>query len=155
MFSLFSELPPELRCIIRGYALTERQIHVLRRSSHNGIMSKHRYSRINLIMQACQEARNQGFKLKLPYLLIDSQTLLTNWMLAKDLTSGTYVRSYINNAEDIVWISNRKLFPRKLYCSRCDPLPHTWDKLYWGESLRMPNDCKWQSPPGLGTIAMN
>ncbi|CZR51717.1 uncharacterized protein PAC_01594 [Phialocephala subalpina] len=152
MFSRFSELSLELRCIIWGFALTEPQIHIVKLCSA-GIMPRHRYSRTNVIMQTCKEARNEGFKLMLPYFLINNLTCAwDDWPFVKDPTSKTYVRSFINNAEDILWISSRGLFPEKLYCSKCDPSPHTRNDMSW---VQIRDECHCHCPPGLGTIAMN
>ncbi|CZR51726.1 uncharacterized protein PAC_01603 [Phialocephala subalpina] len=107
-FSKFKELPVEIRCIIWRMALTVPQIHIIT----DELVSR---SKVNLVMQACTEARDVGLKLKLAFFQVGPMKFFNQ-----------NIRDYMNWEDDTIWIPDESFLsdrPVAFYCSECPPWP--------------------------------
>lgn len=102
-FWRFPKLPAEIRGLIWKVALTEPQIHIW------GERAVSR-SRVNTVMQACREARDECLKLKLHFYHVNEYCHF----------NPKCIRNYINYDNDIIWIPDGDTFwPEhvKVYCN--------------------------------------
>ncbi|KAF8864577.1 hypothetical protein BDZ45DRAFT_669346 [Acephala macrosclerotiorum] len=101
-----------------------------------------------LHVEACREARDEGYKLKLPFFQVGQQHF-----------SHQSVRDYMNWDEDIIWILDDSCFapdPVTFYCSQCPLLPESLLCLFsYSMQISHPCDCDLHKPPRLGGIAYN
>ncbi|KUJ23295.1 uncharacterized protein LY89DRAFT_777073 [Mollisia scopiformis] len=135
--SPFSKLPREIRRLIWKFAMMAPQVHIIGSPSH-------KQSRVNIVMQACKEAREEGLRLKLPYYRY------TCGAPRGVLTSLEY---YVNWDVDTFWVPDIQL-PVEIVCSRCEPV--------WNESPLSPcaqprliHHCLCRPKHGLYALAMN
>lgn len=70
-FSLFPQLPPEIRIPIWEFAFRAPYIHLI-------IQNRGGRSTVNNVMQSCKEAREHGLEMKLPYYQLRSRTSYKN-----------------------------------------------------------------------------
>lgn len=113
-FLRFPQLPSEIRQMIWRMALTAPQIHTLGK----GYCSK---SKVNDVMQACVEARDECLKLKLPFFKA------TKLPSPEKAWAMSCPKNYVNWEVDTLWTPDGDAFLRDsgtdLYCSCCVHAP--------------------------------
>lgn len=138
-FSKFPKLPREIRIIIWQLSLTTPQIHIIRDVQNKH--SSHSLSKTNLIMQVCQEARDEGLNMKLPYFYLGTRGVID---------TPTF-KNYFNYEEDTFWIPSTSFLLSSLYCSRCEIELDDGSR----EPSSIPCKCTHARSHRLGGIAIN
>lgn len=158
-FRKFKQLPKEIRCMIWRFALTEPQLHPIFEGCEDDFdriytgPPQRFYSKINITMQACREARTEALNLKLPYLrttIYGSQ-------------ANIQFKNYLNFNIDTLWVDDYEsednpanpAYPPDIYCPHCDLVMTVWPKgsLYNDSPER--DACHCSSRPSLHAIAID
>ncbi|KAE8440820.1 hypothetical protein EG329_006552 [Mollisiaceae sp. DMI_Dod_QoI] len=142
-FSKFKDLPTEIRLMVWRTALSVPQIHIMT----DRLISR---SKVNLLMQVCREARDEGLKLKLPFYHVGPPSFVHRG-----------IRNYMNYDKDIIWVAHGNTVRPEFimfYCSQCLPWP--WPDSFawqprWPKQVPRYCDLRGHNTHRVGGIAIN